>query len=265
MIDTHSHIDGEEFVDDLEDVLSRARQAGVNKIFVPGICMKDTSHLLEVCQAHSDLLYPMVGLHPENVMDEDFNQVLDSMEKIIEEDSTSHIYNIIGVGETGLDFYWDDTYRNQQIESLERQIHWAGKFDLPLMLHVRKAHNEIVEMMKRHNRDGLRGVFHCFSGSREMAQDLLAFPDFMLGIGGILTFKKSKLPEVLKTTVPLSRIVLETDSPYMAPTPYRGGRNESAYVVEVAKMLADIYGISLEEIDRITTENALGIFGNAVK
>lgn len=263
MIDTHSHIDAEEFLDDVEETIGRAKAAGIDKIFVPGICMKDTQPMLQLCQKHKGYLYPMVGLHPENVMDEDYHTVLDKMEAIIANDATTHIYNIIGIGETGLDLYWDDTYKQEQIDSLERQITWASTYDLPLMLHVRKAHNEIVEIMKRHKSETLTGVFHCFTGSKEMATDLLSFPGFMLGIGGVLTFKKSKLPEVLKEIVPLQRIVLETDAPYMAPTPHRGGRNESAYVVEVAKMLATIYDTTLEEVARITTENALKTFRKA--
>lgn len=264
MIDTHSHIDAEEFRDDVEATISRAKESGIEKIFVPGICMKDTPHLLELCNQHREYLYPMVGLHPENVMDEDYHSVLDTMENIIAEDAATHIYNIIGIGETGLDLYWDDTYKREQIDSLERQIGWAVKYNMPLMLHVRKAHNEIVEIMKHHRHENLTGVFHCFTGSKEMAEDLLSFPRFMLGIGGVLTFKKSKLPEVLKQAVPLERIVLETDSPYMAPTPYRGNRNESAYVVEVAKMLATIYDKSVEEVAQTTTANALQTFEKAV-
>ena len=253
MIDTHCHLDDEQYQDDLDLVIQRAKEAGITKIFVPGICNKDILHLINICNKHKGFLYPMVGLHPENIMDEDFHSALESMEKHID-DST------IAIGEVGLDLYWDDTHESEQIEVLEQQIQWAIKYDLPLMFHVRKAHNQILKIMRSHKNDNLKGVFHCFSGSREQARELLQFPDFMLGIGGILTFKKSKLPEVLREEVPINRIVLETDGPYMAPTPYRGKRNESAYVVEVAKMLADIYGLPLEDIDRITTENAMKIF-----
>lgn len=258
MIDTHCHIDAEEFSEDLEEVVRRAQSAGIKKIFVPGICMKDTLHLLDVCAKYPDYLYPMVGLHPENVMDEDYHAVLDRMEAMFCDPVLSQ--SLIAVGEVGLDLYWDDTYEKEQIEVLERQIGWAVKYHLPLMLHVRKAHNQLLKIMKAHVNDNLTGVFHCFTGSVEQARELLQFPGFMLGIGGVLTFKKSKLPEVLRETVPLDRIVLETDAPYMAPTPHRGKRNESSYVVEVAKMLAEIYDVDLETVDCKTTENALKVF-----
>lgn len=267
MIDTHCHIDGEEFVDDLDEVILRAKSAGIEKIFVPGICMKDTAHLLEVCSRYPGYLYPMVGLHPENVMDEDYHSVLDRMEAMFEESQRRSLSSdaegyqpLVGVGEIGLDLYWDDTHEAEQIEVFERQIGWAIKYHLPLMLHVRKAHNQLLKIMKAHANDHLTGVFHCFTGSVEQARELLQFPGFMIGIGGVLTFKKSKLPDVLREAVPLDRIVLETDAPYMAPTPHRGKRNESCYVVEVAKMLADIYDVSLETVDYKTTQNALKVF-----
>lgn len=253
MIDTHCHLDDEQYKDDLEEVIQRAKDAGIEKIFVPGICLKDLPYLIYICKQHPGYLYPMIGLHPENLMDEDYHNALQQMEGMI--DSST-----IAIGEIGLDLYWDDTYAKEQIEVFEHQIEWAKKYNLPLMLHVRKAHNQLIKIMRQHKADNLTGVFHCFSGSAEQARELLAYPGFMLGIGGVLTFKKSKLPEVLRTEVPIDRIVLETDGPYLAPTPYRGKRNESAYVVEVAKMLADIYNLTLEDIDRITTQNALKIF-----
>lgn len=253
MIDTHCHLDDEQYKDDLKEVIERAKSAGIEKIFVPAVCNKDLPHLIYICKEYPDYLYPMIGLHPENIMDEDYHHALSTMEAMIDEKT-------IGIGEIGLDLYWDDTYEKEQIEVFEQQIQWAIKYNLPLMLHVRKAHNQLIKIMRQHKADNLRGVFHCFSGSAEQARELLSFPGFMLGIGGVLTFKKSKLPEVLKQEVPLSRIVLETDGPYLAPTPYRGKRNESAYVVEVAKMLADIYEVELAEVNRITTQNALKTF-----
>lgn len=253
MIDTHAHIDGPEFADDLEAVIQRAKDAGVEKIFVPGICLKDTPHLLEVCQAHSDYLYPMIGLHPENIMDEDYHQALDQLERMIDEST-------IAIGEVGLDFYWDATYKQEQIEVFEHQVQWAEKYGLPLMIHSRNAHQELMEVMERHRGSNLSGVFHCFTGTEDEARDLLSFPNFMLGVGGVLTFKKSTLREVVKNIVPLSRIVLETDSPYMAPVPNRGKRNESAYVRSVAEKLAEIYNTDFDNIVHQTTENALKVF-----
>ncbi|MBO4673419.1 MAG: TatD family hydrolase [Bacteroidaceae bacterium] len=255
MIDTHAHLDGEEFAEDLEAVIQRAQAAGVEKIFVPGICLKDTPHLLEVCQAHPHYLYPMLGLHPENIMDEDYHQVLDQLEQMIAGSS-----DIIAVGEVGLDLYWDATYKQEQIEVFEHQIRWAEKYDLPLMIHTRNAHAELMDIMEQHRDSNLSGVFHCFTGTEDEARNLLSFPHFMLGIGGVLTFKKSSLPEVVKNAIPLSRVVLETDSPYMAPVPNRGKRNESAYIKSVAEKLAEIYEQDFDTIAHQTTENALKVF-----
>ena len=296
MIDTHSHLDGPEFAEDLEQTLLRAKAAGVEKIFVPGICWADTPRLLEICNAHAGLLYPMIGLHPENIMDEDYHEVLEKMERLIAESVAEtegmniasaetegmnaalaetegmpyackkHIAKapIIGIGEVGLDLYWDDTHKSEQMEVLESQLQWAEKYRLPLMIHSRNAHAELMEIMERHRSSNLTGVFHCFTGTPDEARDLLSFPGFMLGIGGVVTFKKSTLRETIKEAVPLSRIVLETDSPYMAPVPNRGKRNESAYVKNVAEMLADVFGLDLHTIVLHTTENALKVFPKAV-
>ena len=296
MIDTHSHLDGPEFAEDLEQTLLRAKAAGVEKIFVPGICWADTPRLLEICNTHAGLLYPMVGLHPENIMDEDYHEVLEKMERLIAESVAEtegmniasaesegmnaalaetegmpyackkHIAKapIIGIGEVGLDLYWDDTHKSEQMEVLESQLQWAEKYRLPLMIHSRNAHAELMEIMERHRSSNLTGVFHCFTGTPDEARDLLSFPGFMLGIGGVVTFKKSTLRETIKEAVPLSRIVLETDSPYMAPVPNRGKRNESAYVKNVAEMLADVFGLDLHTIVLHTTKNALKVFPKAV-
>jgi TatD DNase family protein len=232
----------------------------VEKIFVPGICLKETPHLLDVCQAHPDYLYPMLGLHPENIMDEDYHQVLDQLEQMV---ASPLSQPIIGIGEIGLDFYWDATHKPEQMEVFERQIQWAEKYGLPIMIHARNAHTELMDIMNRHRNSHLAGVFHCFTGSETEAQDLLSFPNFMLGIGGVLTFKKSTLRDVVKKAIPLSRIVLETDAPYMAPVPHRGKRNESAFVKSVAEMLAEIYEVDFHQIVHQTTENALKVFPKA--
>lgn len=271
MIDTHSHLDGNEFAEDLEEVIQRAKDAGVKKIFIPAICLKDTPNLFKVCQAHAGYLYPMVGLHPENIMDEDYHHALNQMEQLLqtalkaehETNSSDTQPPIIAIGEVGLDFYWDDTHKAEQIEAFERQIDWADRYGLPLVIHTRNAHAEMMNIMEKYRDRNLCGVFHCFTGTKEEARDLLSFPNFMLGIGGVLTFKKSTLKEVVKNAIPLSRIVLETDSPYMAPVPNRGKRNESAYVKHVAEALADIYSKDFPEIVLQTTENALKVFKKA--
>lgn len=263
MIDTHSHIDGPEFTDDLAEVIDRAKQAGVEQIFVPGICLKDMPRVIEICKNNPGYLYPMIGLHPENIMDEDYNLVLQKMEQMLAEDAAADgekPYGFIAVGEVGLDLYWDKTYKEQQIEVFERQIQWAEKYNLPLMIHSRDAHAELMEIMEKHRDSNLRGVFHCFTGTEDEAKDLLSFPNFMLGIGGVLTFKKSILREVVKNAIPLSRIVLETDSPYMAPVPNRGKRNESSYVSLVAKTLSEVFCTEIDTIVHKTTENVAKVF-----
>ena len=160
----------------------------------------------------------------------------------------------------GLDFYWDDTFRTEQIAVFERQVEWALQYHLPLMIHAREAHDDIVKVIEKYHDGSLTGVFHCFAGDERQACQLLEFPGFCLGIGGVLTFKKSTLPVVLKKQVPLERIVLETDAPYLAPVPFRGKRNEPAFVIETAKRLALVYETTPEEVEKVTTDNALRLF-----
>ncbi len=274
MIDTHSHLDAEEFSEDLEATISRAKEAGLKKIFVPGICNADTPHLLQVCDAHAGYLYPMIGLHPENIMDEDWHEALASLEETLEERLRNESSKerdkvhtqqspIIGIGEIGIDLYWDDSHKAEQVEALEIQIEWAKKYHLPVMLHTRSAHKEMMDVLNRHMDESLSGVFHCFTGTEEEAKEMLSFPNFMLGIGGVLTFKKSTLRDTVRNAIPLSRIVLETDSPYMAPTPHRGKRNESAFVKNIAETLASVYDTNFMEIVHQTTENAMKVFPKA--
>lgn len=251
IIDTHSHLDGEEFADDLPEVIQRAKDAQVEKILVPNVNLQGLPHLIEVCDTYKGYLYPMIGLHPEDVKD-DYQEQLDQMQAILKENPA----RFTAIGEVGLDFYWDETYREQQIDAFEQQIQWAVQYGKPLMIHARNAFNELVEVMERHRGDQLEGVFHCFTGTADEASKLLSFEGFKLGIGGVLTFKKSTLPEVLKNVVPLSRIVVETDSPYLAPVPHRGKRNESAFIIEIIKRLTEIYACNMVNIATETKKNA---------
>ena len=251
IIDTHSHLDGEEFADDLPEVIQRAKDAQVEKILVPNVNLQGLPHLIEVCDAYPDYLYPMIGLHPEDVKD-DYQTQLDQMFIFLKENPN----RFCAIGEVGLDFYWDETYRNQQLDAFEQQIQWAKQFGKPLMIHARNAFEEIVEIMERHRDDQLEGVFHCFTGTEDEARKLLSFDGFKLGIGGVLTFKKSTLSEVLKNAVPLSRIVVETDSPYLAPVPHRGKRNESAFIIEIVRRLTEIYACNWVNIATETKKNA---------
>ncbi len=257
MIDTHTHIDGEEFNEDRAQVILRAKEAGVEKVFVPAIDLKSIETILPICKGYPGYAYPMIGLHPEEVK-ADWREQLAKMKDMLAGES----HPFIAIGEIGLDFYWSREFEKEQIQVFEMQVQWAIEYNLPLMIHCRKAQNEMVAILKRYEHQLLRGgVFHCFTGNAIEAEQLLSFKRFVLGIGGVLTFKKSHLPEVLPSVVPLERLVLETDSPYMAPVPMRGKRNESAFVPYVLKKLAECYGVTEEEVDRITTATALRLFG----
>lgn len=253
MIDTHCHLDGEEFKDDLELVIARAQEAGVKAIGVPGIDLKSCDTVMALCRRYPDYCFPMLGLHPEEVR-EDWQDVLAQIKTL----------GGVPIGEVGLDFYWSREFEEAQLLAFEEQVRWSVELQLPLMIHCRKAQNEMVTILKRYKDDLPGGVFHCFTGNAIEAQELLQFDRFVLGIGGVLTFKKSKLPETLAETVPLERIVLETDAPYMAPVPMRGQRNEPAFVTHVCHKLADVYGVSEETVDAMTTANAMRIFPSIV-
>ena len=259
-IDTHCHIDGEEFDEDREAVVQRAREAGVGKVFVPAIDLKTSQRILSLCAQYADYLYPMVGLHPEEVR-ADWREQLEAIKSILPSPHAPHPSSIIAIGEVGLDFYWSREFEQEQLEAFEEQVRWSVETKLPLMIHCRKAQNEMVAIIKRYANDLPGGVFHCFTGNELEAEQLLQFPRFVLGIGGVLTFKKSHLPEVLPKVVPLDRIVLETDAPYMAPVPMRGQRNEPAYTSYVLSKLAESYGVSKEEVAAKTTANVLRVFG----
>ena len=246
MIDTHCHLDGEEFREDLDAVVTRAREAGVTAIGVPGIDLKSCDTVLEVCRRYPGYCFPMLGLHPEEVR-ADWREVLTHIKPFLNRG--------VCIGEVGLDFYWSREFESEQIEAFEEQVRWSVELELPLMIHCRKAQNEMVNILKRYKNQLPGGVFHCFTGNELEARELLQFDRFVLGIGGVLTFKKSKLPETLQAVVPLERIVLETDSPYMAPVPMRGQRNEPAFVAHVAQRLAETYDVSISEVIRQTDEN----------
>lgn len=266
-IDTHSHLDGEEFQTDLSEVIERARTAGIGKIFVPAIDYPSSQRSLQLSKLYEGFLYPMFGLHPEEVK-EDWHEKLQKIKELYflsqsEENIVTQSQNnshYIAIGEVGLDFYWSREYEHEQLEAFEEQVRWSVEMQLPMMIHCRKAQNEMVNLLKKYKDELPGGVFHCFTGNEKEAAELLQFERFVLGIGGVLTFKKSHLPEVLPASVPLERIVLETDSPYMAPVPYRGKRNESAFVVEVARKLAECYHVTMEQISTVTTNNVLSIF-----
>ncbi len=259
LIDTHAHLDGEEFADDISGVIDRAHISGIHKILIPNVNSATTAQVKALCSQFPQTLHPMIGLHPEDVKT-DYTSVLDEMEHELQQPN-----EFIAIGEIGLDYYWDTTYKEEQIAAFKRQVSWSERYELPLMIHTRSAHKDMVETMleaAKNNALQYGGVFHCFAGTEEEAGEFLQFDGFMLGIGGIVTFKKSTLPLVLQKVVPLTRIVLETDSPYMAPVPNRGKRNESSFIIHVAQKIANIYECDVEHVIQQTTQNAVKVFGS---
>ena len=252
-IDTHAHLDGAEFAEDRATVVQRAKEAGASQVFIPAIDLPSLDTVMDFCRQFPDFAYPMVGLHPEEVK-ADWQEVLSAMHPHLSD------AGVIAIGEVGLDFYWSREFEKEQMAAFEEQVRWSVETRLPLMIHCRKAQNELVGILRRYQKELPGGVFHCFTGNENEARQLLEFENFVLGIGGVLTFKKSHLPEVLPAVVPLSRIVLETDAPYMAPVPKRGERNESSFIPYIIARLADAYGVEEEEVARQTNENVGRVF-----
>ena len=262
-IDTHCHLDGEEFAQDRDAVVQRAREAGCTQIFLPAIDVASCHTVLDVCAQYPDYCRPMLGLHPEEVR-ADWREQLAAIRSFLQlplplERAGGEAP--LAIGEIGLDYYWSREFEQEQLLAFEEQVRWAVEWQLPLMIHCRKAQNEMVTILKKYARELPGGVFHCFTGNQQEALQLLEFPRFVLGIGGVLTFKKSHLPETLAAVVPLDRIVLETDAPYMAPVPMRGQRNESAFIRHVITRLAEAYGVSEDEVCERTNENVARVFG----
>ena len=286
MIDTHCHIDEEAFEPDREEVIARQQQSGVQAMIVPGVNVASINSVMELCHAHPGYCYPALGLHPEDVK-ADWREQLATVEAAIR----AHRDELVAIGEIGLDYYWDKTYKEEQKEVLRRQLLLARELNLPVILHNREATEDILSIVNTIANDQspitnnqspiandqspitnnqLRGVFHCYSGSKETAEIILKM-GFYLGIGGVLTFKNSKLSETLKELnqssitnhqLPITnRLLLETDAPYMAPTPHRGERNESRFMALVAERLAQVLNVSVDEIIEATSANARQLFG----
>ena len=286
MIDTHCHIDEEAFEPDREEVIARQQQSGVQAMIVPGVNVASINSVMEVCHAHPGYCYPALGLHPEDVK-ADWREQLATVEAAIR----AHRSELVAVGEIGLDYYWDKTFKEEQKEVLRRQLLLARELNLPVILHNREATEDILSIVNTIANDQspitnnqspiandqspitnnqLRGVFHCYSGSKETAEIILKM-GFYLGIGGVLTFKNSKLSETLRElnqseiknqqSEILNRLLLETDAPYMAPTPHRGERNESRFMALVAERLAQVLNVSVDEIIEATSANARQLFG----
>lgn len=251
LIDTHTHIYDHQFSLDRKEAMQRALDAGVGMMLLPNVDASTIAPMLELHEQFSDCTRVMMGLQPEEVK-EDYKEVLSKMEKELERG----IY--VGVGEVGLDFYWDSTYEKQQLDAFETQLDWAKQLGLPLSIHCRNAFDKMVRILERKQDGGLRGIMHCFTGTEEEAKVYLEL-DFHLGLGGVTTYKNCSVKDFLPN-LPLDRIVLETDAPYLAPVPCRGKRNEPAFLVHTAKRIADILQMTLEELAAITTTNVKDLF-----
>ena len=265
MIDTHCHIDDPQYTEELDAFLVEQRQDGVEAILVPGVDKTSVKDVLEVCNLYPDYLFPALGLHPENVQ-EDWREQLATIKAAVDKSFASTPYTLhptlrhsrlIAIGEIGLDYHWDVTFKEQQHEALREQMRWAEQYHLPVMIHSRDATEDTLKILREF--PAVKGVMHCFSGSHEVAEQVVKM-GYYLGIGGVLTFKNCKLAEHL-VGIPLEALVLETDAPYMAPVPHRGKRNESRWMRYVAERLAQVYDCSVEYVTEQTTANAKALFG----
>ena len=253
LIDTHTHLFAEEFDNDRAEMIQRATSDGVKKMFLPNIDASSIASMFKLEEQFPQNCFAMMGLHPCSV-NEKYAEELSIVEHWLSK------RKFIAVGEIGLDYHWDKTFIPQQKDVFAKQIDWAKKYNLPIVIHQRDCFEDCFEIVKSKNDKTLKGIFHCFSGTVEEANKIISLGNFKLGIGGVVTYKKSELPEVLKQ-IDLKYIVLETDSPYLAPAPHRGKRNESSYLTIIANKIAEVKVISLEEVARATTQNAEEIFG----
>tara|TARA_B110000444_G_scaffold212840_1_gene209389 strand:- start:15592 stop:16359 length:768 start_codon:yes stop_codon:yes gene_type:complete len=252
LTDTHSHLYDHKFSEDRTEMIDRALKENVQRIFLPNVDSKSVQGMMEVVADHPDKCFPMIGLHPCNVKG-NYNEELTILKDYLDNGS------FVAVGEIGMDLYWDKTFLDEQKESFRTQIHWAKDKGLPVVIHCRDAFKEVFEILDSEKGPLLRGVFHCFTGSIDQAHRAIDL-NFYLGIGGVVTFKKAGLDSVVKQ-IPLKHIVLETDSPYLSPSPNRGKRNESAYLIHIARKVADLHEVTMEELAKITTNNSKQLFG----
>ncbi len=259
LIDTHAHLYAKQFDQDREEMIQRAIDNGVTKLFLPNIDINSIEGMFHLADIYPDVCYPMMGLHPCSVK-ADYLEVLEVLEAHLRAGNpeADEEGQFCAVGEIGLDYHWDTTFKKQQKDALRIQINWAKELNLPIVLHCRKSFKETLKIVKEMQDGNLKGIFHCFGGSVEEAQQVIDV-GFLMGIGGVLTFKKSGLDKTL-AEVPLEHLVLETDAPYLAPSPYRGKRNESAYIANIADKLAEVKNCSVEKIAAITSKNALALF-----
>ena len=252
LIDTHTHLYANAFTNDIAEVIQRAEKEGVEKFYLPSIDSGSTAALMALEERWPDRCIGMMGLHPTSVK-EDYESELKGVEEWLGR------RRWVAVGEIGLDFYWDRTFEKEQYDAFHRQIEWALHYDIPIVIHSRDSMQGSIGVVREHQKGGLRGIFHCFGGDAVSARAIVDL-GFYLGIGGVLTYKNSGLPLALQD-IGLEHLVLETDAPYLSPVPFRGKRNESAYLKYVVARLAEVKGVEEEEVARVTTRNAQKIFG----
>ncbi|WP_298782066.1 TatD family hydrolase [uncultured Polaribacter sp.] len=250
--DTHTHLYSEQFDEDRKEMMQRAKDNGVSRFFIPAIDSSYTESMFLLEKEYPNDVFLMMGLHPTSVK-ENYLEELQHVKSWIDKK------DFFAIGEIGIDLYWDKTFLLQQQEAFITQIKWAKEKKLPIVIHCRDAFDEIFEVLETEKSEGLRGVFHCFTGTLEQAKKAISY-NMKLGIGGVVTFKNGKIDKFLNE-IDLKHIVLETDAPYLAPTPYRGKRNESSYITNVIDKLVDIYDVSFDEILKITTQNSKDVFG----
>jgi len=252
LIDTHSHIYSDDFNSDIDEIVQNAYNNDVKKIILPNIDSGSIKRLIDLSNSYPHICYPLMGLHPTSVA-ADYKEELQAVEYWLDKQK------FYGIGEIGIDLYWDRTFVNEQKDAFRHQIKLAKSKQLPIIIHVRNSFDEVYEIVTEEQDGSLKGIFHCFTGDEVEAQKIIDI-GFLLGIGGVLTFKNSNLNEVIEK-IDLKHLVLETDSPYLAPVPKRGRRNESSYLIFIAQKLAEVYQIPVEKVAEITTMNARSLFG----
>jgi len=254
LIDTHAHLYLKEFENDLDEVIGRALENRVKRIFLPNLDSSSVKDMLRLCEQYKGICFPMIGLHPTSVK-ENYSEELGFLEKQLNSNQ------VIAIGEIGIDLYWNKTFLKEQQLVFRTQLNWAKERELPVVIHARDSFSEIFEVMDQEYTPDLKGVFHSFTGNKEQVKKILSY-GFYIGINGIVTFKNSGLDQVVKD-IPLEKLLIETDAPFLAPAPYRGKRNESSYLTKVAEKIAEIKEVGIKELANISTQNALSLFTNA--
>jgi len=253
LIDTHTHLYGEQFDEDRDEIIQECLENNIQKLLLPNIDSNYTDRMLKLSNKYPEVCYPMMGIHPCSINSETIESELNHFDKMLEK------HNFIAIGEIGIDLYWDKTTLDAQVKAFEYQIDKAKELNLPIVIHARDSFNEIFEIIDKKNDDRLRGIFHCFTGNVEQAQHIINYGNFLMGIGGVVTFKNSGLDKVV-ANFPMEHFVLETDSPYLTPTPYRGKRNKSSYLTLIGEKMADIFHCDLTKIKEVTSKNAIEMF-----